>query len=231
MADKRKATPDRLLAALRLFPNKTLVGLLFSNFMPVAMLPTENNPKESEMVVLNTDQNIERAVRFKINHMEQHCENVNDVFFQISKPNRLQMLELFSNIYEFSEKDYSELLIWVWTSTEFPHQLPIPRLVKIFERANTQLMMDDEEKHVYANFPETVTIYRGTQDKKAKVRGLSWTTNYETADRFCTRWKMGTGNLYSADIRKKDILLYTNGRNENEVVVNPRKLIQLQKVK
>ena len=217
---KTMLTKKRLIGTLKMFPTELQRDLLydrmpFNGVPPVVMLP------ETGMLVLDTDENIRKALDFKYGCLEK-AKSISEIFFWITKPNRLQILEFVINIFQINKKDYSEILKSIWVSTEFPHQMPIPKLVSMFRQADTELMMSDEDKTGYNNLPEVVPVFRGLQDKRSKLKGMSWTTKYETAEWFANRWKQG--KLYRAEISKKHIFMFTNDRNEYECVVNPRHL-------
>ena len=219
-----KVTVDFIGTVLRMFPRDSQLDLLFQRMPfgmpPVILVPDGNG---SKMMVLDNNENIQKAITFKLDYMINSSKSVGECFYHISKPNRLQIFEIISNMREFTEKDYNTILKNIWVTTEFPHQMPIPKLVKLFRKANPKLMMTDDDISIYSNLPETVTIYRGLMDKKSKVRGLSWTTDFERAEWFANRFNRG-GKIMKADIKKQHIFMFTNDRSEKECVVNPKGL-------
>ena len=87
--------------------------------------------------------------------------------------------------------------------------------------------MDEEERTAHQALEDTVTVYRGVTPYNAKnIRALSWTLDRKTADRFAHRFGE-EGTVYEAQIPKKYILAFFNGRNESEVVVDPKHLEQI----
>lgn len=58
------------------------------------------------------------------------------------------------------------------------------------------------------------------------IKALSWTLDRETAEWFAHRFGE-EGTVYEAQIPKKYILAFFNGRNESEVVVDPKHLEQI----
>lgn len=72
----------------------------------------------------------------------------------------------------------------------------------------------------YIRDKDIVTVYRaGEEDiQKAKYR-ISWTTNKEVAEFFLKEYKnRHANNLYEGKIRTKDIIAFTNSKNEFEVM-------------
>lgn len=145
-----------------------------------------------------------------------------------TKPYRLQLLSFIQ--YDIDRKKLGELLSWAWTQTEFPHQYSIQMLIELFERADKDALMNEEEKKILSGLDEQVIVYRGTQSNKAKKRGLSWTTSQAKAGWFAERWKTKQGKVYKATISKRDVFAYFGGRSEQEIVLNPRKLKNIKEI-
>ena len=71
---------------------------------------------------------------------------------------------------------------------------------------------------------DTVTVYRGvTTINSDNLLALSWTLDYETADWFARRFDED-GTVYKAQIDKEHIFALFNGRDESEVVLDPKYL-------
>lgn len=79
----------------------------------------------------------------------------------------------------------------------------------------------------YQELEDTVTVYRGVTSYNAKnIKALSWTLDRETAEWFAHRFGE-EGTIYEAQVRKEHILALFTGRNESEVIVDPRHLEQI----
>ena len=75
-----------------------------------------------------------------------------------------------------------------------------------------------------AELDDTVTVYRGvTTINSDNLLALSWTLDYETADWFARRFDED-GTVYKAQIDKEHIFALFNGRDESEVVLDPKYL-------
>ena len=84
--------------------------------------------------------------------------------------------------------------------------------------------MDEAEQAQLAELDDTVTVYRGvTTINSDNHLALSWTLDYETADWFARRFDED-GTVYKAQIDKEHIFALFNGRNESEVVLDPKYL-------
>ena len=88
--------------------------------------------------------------------------------------------------------------------------------------ADKSLLMNDEERRLYLALPDEMTVYRGIRGR-GSLKALSWTTDIEQAEWFAKRWDK-KGKVYSAMIRKEDVLSMFMSRGESEVVVDYTKL-------
>lgn len=75
-----------------------------------------------------------------------------------------------------------------------------------------------------------MTVYRGVTSYNAKnVKALSWTLDENVAQWFAHRYGE-QGTVYQAQIRKDDIYAIFTGRNESEVMVDPKQLVNIEPV-
>ena len=87
--------------------------------------------------------------------------------------------------------------------------------------------MDEEELREFGELDDTVTVYRGVTPHNAKnIKALSWTLDRKTAEWFAHRFGED-GTVYEALIDKEHICALFTGRNESEVIVDPRYLREI----
>lgn len=87
--------------------------------------------------------------------------------------------------------------------------------------------MDEEELREFSELDDTVTVYRGVTSHNAKnTKALSWTLDRKTAEWFAHRFGE-EGTVYEAQIDKEHICALFTGRNESEVIVDPRYLREI----
>ena len=138
----------------------------------------------------------------------------------------LSMVDLINN----SDDCMGQLLSTAWTQEECPNQdcnVSKRELVALFRSVPPESLMDEEERAAHQALEDTVTVYRGVTPYNAKnIRALSWTLDRKTADWFAHRFGE-EGTVYEAQIRKEHILALFTGRNESEVIVDPRHLEQI----
>ena len=98
----------------------------------------------------------------------------------------------------------------------------------MFRQADPIILMDQGERKKLAELEDTVTIYRGVTSLNAdNIRSMSWTLDKSVAKWFAYRFKEN-GTVYEAEINKKHILALFIGRNESEVVVDPKYLQNIE---
>ena len=110
------------------------------------------------------------------------------------------------------------------------HNVSKRELVALFKSVSPQYLMDQDEYQVYQSLGDIVTVYRGVAlSNKTSVKALSWTLDYKTAEGFAHPFGK-EGTVYKAQIQKKHIHAYFAGRNESEVIVDPRYLEQIMQM-
>ncbi|MEC6832985.1 hypothetical protein VXS06_14555 [Photobacterium toruni] len=128
----------------------------------------------------------------------------------VERPFRLEYAIKYLNF--ISDTEYWDIVDFIWTDSEIP-SIHIELWKTIFNSrkyANPTL-----KTAAFKDLPEQVTIYRGGNKK-----GLSWTTNRETAEWFAKRFSLNQ-TVMTAVVNKSNILHYTNSRNEQEIVAAP----------
>ena len=154
-----------------------------------------------------------------------------EIFLMLNKTYALTFIKYAKD--GLSAAEFSEILADAWIKAEAPNMdvnVSKTELVGLFNQADKQSLMTEDEQKRFADLTETVTVYRGVTSYNAKnVRALSWTLDRSKAEWFAHRFGED-GKVYQAQINKADILAIFTSRNESEVVLNPRKLQQLKAV-
>lgn len=195
-------------------------------------LPDKTEPVGFRLVHMDNPEEVEELLQSKLDNLRR-CKTVSQIFWMVNKPDRLQLLHILKGIYTFDKQEYSEILRECWISTEFPHQMSNRHLIDLFNSAYTGFLMTKEEIEALGAQPEIIQIYRGVSDKRTRHKALSWTTSYKVAHWFAHRWDKASGTqpeVLKSSIRKSDVYMYTNDRNEEEIVVNPKRLKKLQNI-
>ncbi len=158
-------------------------------------------------------------------------KNALSIYHLIEKPYVLGFLKYAAP--SLSKADYSSILADAWIRSEQPNHdpnLPQSRLLAMFRAADPKLLMDDEERERLDSLENTVTVYRGVHSAKSDgVCAMSWTLDKDTAAWFASRYGR-QGKVFEAKIEKKHICALFLGRNESEVIVDPKYLTDVTQV-
>ena len=149
----------------------------------------------------------------------------------ITKSYALGFLKFARN--SLSEKDFASILSDAWIRTETPNNDPNlskKDLLSMFKSTDPRLLMDEDDYQRFMDLDDVVTVYRGVTSMNAKnIKALSWTLDRDTAEWFAYRFGEN-GTVYEAQIQKKYIYALFTGRNESEVIVDPKHLIAIAQV-
>ena len=151
------------------------------------------------------------------------AENSKQLFFLLNKPYYLTFLKFSAPV--LSQEDLGHLLADAWILEECPNQdrnVSKRELLALFRSVPPEFLMNQEERAAYKSLEDIVTVYRGVTSYNVK----NVTLDRDTAEWFAHRFGE-EGTVYEAQIPKEHILAYFNGRNESEVVVDPKYLEQI----
>lgn len=201
-----------------------ILGFIHHPFFNSTFIPYKN-----ELIDIRKD-----TSKFKeyVKELKEHIKNEDSVFgimFHITQPYQLLFFSLIENYLD--EQTFATLLKECYTETEFPNRdvnVPVNKIVKMFEKANKELLMDEDELKIFNNLEDELTIYRGFYSDEY-YDALSWTLDIDKAHFFATRFSKDTGSIYQANIKKEDIYAYFDCRNEKEIIVDYNKLYNITK--
>lgn len=208
--------------------NEKIPIFLNHPFFDTVLFPLHSNgDAELDFVDITTPDNLQKA-RDEIKSKTIDRVKNSLQFLSIIRKPYLSAFFKYINIY-LSERDYNNFLREMWISVEFLYNdqnVSRNEFIKYFKNANSSMLMEHEDLEIYKNLPDEIEIYRGVKPDSSP-KALSWTLNKEVANWFAKRFE-DNGVVYKAKIKKKDILAYFNQRNENEVVVDFKKLYDIE---
>ncbi len=156
-----------------------------------------------------------------------------DILYMVNKPYRFEFLKAVLNL--LSKEDFSELFADVWVNNEGTNHTSVftqKELAELFSSCDPEYLMDEEEREVFRNLPDELTIYRGVaQRRENNVQVFSWTLSKDQAEWFSRRPAgpclppRTNGVVYQANIKKEHIFAYF--ALEEEIIVNPPKLYNI----
>ena len=169
--------------------------------------------------------------RKQVGSVIDEADSAFQIYMMVTKSYALGFLKFARN--SLSEKDFAELLADAWIRTEAPNNDPNLSkrdLLSLFKATDPALLMDEEDYQQFQDLDDVVTVYRGVTSMNAKnVKALSWTLDRDTAEWFAHRFGEN-GTVYEAQIQKQHIYAYFSGRNEDEVIVDPKYLTEITQV-
>lgn len=154
-------------------------------------------------------------------------DSIRRLLFSINKPYRLDVFNILCD--NLSDKVYNEILSWIWSSTEFPHQSGIMKINRLFKKIIPRLFMNKDDLEVFNNLPDKIKVYRGLQGSKSKIKALSWTLSLEKAKWFANRFSF-KGDVFEMEIDKKNIYAYINSIGEKEIILNSNFVRNYEKI-
>lgn len=185
------------------------------------------NIKTGEVINLIEDEEAlkkEKALRLK------RMKNMSplQIAFCVSKPYRMLYLSLAFPY--LTKKERSEIMHEVWISVENINgniNVSQMEILKMLRKCNPKYLMGQENFKVYENLPDTFTVYRGLQEN-AQEDGLSWTLSKDVAEWFANRFD-NEGEIIEKVIHKSEVIAYFNDRDEEEVVLDIKKVLKREK--
>ena len=160
------------------------------------------------------------------------CESISELVCLIRKSYRLSYLLYLREEKIITKKECGNLLAENWTLIEnlsVDVNVGKSTVLSWIKAADKEKLMDEQELKKYQNFPDVLTIYRGCRVAEA-VKGMSWTLSESKARWFAKRFDRGGGVTFRACINKKDIVCYLADRGEQEVVVDYRKIFDVEQI-
>lgn len=187
----------------------------------------EKNGSLKTVNLLDEPDALRRWTEFR--HQEiNEAETAYELLLMITKPYKLAFLKYAAS--DLSEQDLALFLSHAWTITESPNSDPNlskRELLSMFRAVDPKLLMAEEEYALFQELDDVVTVYRGVTPYNAEnVKALSWTLDRETAEWFAHRYGE-QGTVYEAQIEKEHICAVFLGRNEAEVILDPKHLMEL----
>ena len=183
---------------------------------------------EPQCVDITTNKEAMHEWRQMVCQQIDSAKSAFEIYMMTNKPYGMTFLKYASH--HLSKQDFSEILADAWIRSENPNNDPNltqNKLLSMFQSADPSHLMSQDELNTMNELDATVTVYRGVTSFNAKnVKALSWTLDRSVAEWFASRFDED-GTVYQAQIDKLHIYAYFNGRNESEVIVDPKYLMNI----
>lgn len=143
----------------------------------------------------------------------------------------LKVMLLNQLYWEISEKERYDMYVEIYSLIDYGHSKIKPMIVQdavkrqpagVRERLLRTLDRYGEG--------DSLTIYRGEGTKSiSSTEALSWTTSLSVATFFAFRYDT-EGKVFQATVKKEKVIDFLNGRHEEEVIVMPQHVENLQEM-
>lgn len=157
----------------------------------------------------------------KAEKLEQ-CMNI------INQGNRFDYLNFLHKYKVITDQECADALYSVWTMQErfYNCGMAKTKMIKFMKMAEKSLVLPDDIDKLSED--SMITVYRGV--KEDDYKGLSWTTDKNTAIWFAKRFSYDVDKCYvfKGQLKKKDIIAFFDCRNESEIVCDYRKIREIQ---
>lgn len=158
-------------------------------------------------------------------------KNWNSYVFIHERPYRFNALMTVLHVHQLRDEVLkSELVASVWIDSENIWQNHQQWKRTWASLKKPSLTMEADELKALKAMPDILTVYRGIGAQTHNPNGLSWTLSKEKAVWFAQRFKRISPTLISGQVKKVDVYAYFTGRNEQEIVVDPRKIERKEKM-
>lgn len=195
-------------------------------YQTVVVRKTKENPVGVEILDIRDGDNLEKIKKQYIELIDR-CSKAIDFFMIINKPYSGLFFKLVKDF--LSIEDYTDMLVDLWTIMEYPNaDVNVSKTEWLSFWRKAKINYSPEDKKVIESLPDEFYVYRGLMPR-AKRNALSWTLDKNRAIWFAKRFKPN-GKVYRAIANKKDILAYLSNRNEDEIVIDYRKLKNMEEV-
>lgn len=231
----KKTDLDGLKKLAHLFlyfePEPTDVGLFIKHpFTDSPFVPFKTNDGYGVANILE-DKDAFKDWKSQMREIINDTESPQQISMLLTKSYKFAFLKYAMEY--MSQDDFSEYLSDAWISCEMPNRDPNFtkfQLLGLFKKANPQKLMSEKDYEFFKNLDDEITVYRGvTPYNSDEVKVLSWTLDKEKAEWFAHRFDQ-EGTVYEARISKADIYAYFSDRNESEIIVNPKGLMNVHDI-
>lgn len=156
------------------------------------------------------------------------AEKLEQYINAINKGNRFDFLNFLHKYNVITDQECADALHSIWTMQErfYDCGMAKTKMIKFMKMAEKSLVLPDDIDKLSDD--SMITIYRGVKENDYK--GLSWTTDKNTAIWFAKRFSYDVDKCYvfTGQLKKNDIIAFFDSRNESEIVCDYRKIRDIQ---
>lgn len=185
-----------------------------------------NTMKNGELAFVSIENaDFEDCCRENMKIQVEGCKSISNICFYINKPWRLFYIRLLFEANIISSEDLGTALNDIWTTVENISgdvNVNYMDLVEMFQKADENTLMTDEEREYLHSSKDMLTLYRGvTSYNMENKTAMSYTDKEETAKWFARRFPSDVRQVWKIQIPKSKVIAYYNNRDEHEFVIDP----------
>ena len=215
-------------AYLPIEPSEKIPILMSHPFLDTAvtLVPTKNG---QEMINVLEEDGEKQFRAFLVDRLKK-TDKLTGFLLLLSKSYRFTFLDHIQDY--LSNDDLGMCLRYIWEDSEYTNSGSVftkKQLVSLFNRSSKSTLMDEEELPVFQEFPERITIYRGTTSvNSGDLKVFSWTLSRKKAEWYSKRFDDDVQNIFQAELPKDGVFAYFS--TDEEIIANPYKLENIQQV-
>ena len=222
----------KTLLHLEIQPTKFSPVIVSHPFTDTGIIGLPDKNKKTKMIDLLRDSEGRDDWRVYMTNRIEKSETVSEILAFVTKPYKLTFIS-FAEQY-LSKDDLSDAIRCSWSSIEIiSNDIDVSpsRIRTLLKKCNPLLLMDATEKKEYASLPDVITVYRGVNGLKSQkqIKSFSWSLDKDIAEWFSSRFG-GDSHVYQAEIEKAHVFAYFKGRGEEEIVVDPKFLLNITEI-
>ena len=155
-------------------------------------------------------------------------EEIQEIMVNANSYNRISEFAKISR--HLKGRVYWETLKYAYSCSDnlYSHRF-IVRSLFLKNELDRTFLMDEEERDIFRQLPNSLLIYRGMSKRELKSEslGVSWTLKKEVAEFFAFKYgrNHATNNqpkiVHQLIVDKKDIIAYFGDRSESEIIYIP----------
>lgn len=162
---------------------------------------------------------INEAFKLKKRKIEQAIQDQDWVFYVAlhEKPYRLDAIRIIDPLIKTNTLYWHIVReTWIICENVWEQKKEWYKILTSKRRGDPKQFMPEEDRKVWDNLPDKITIYRGHQGINKK--GFSWTLKEKTALWFAKRFESKTAWVEIKTVNKKDCFAYLSIRGEDEII-------------
>lgn len=189
----------------------------------------EENGEIQRLNIFQSPRNLEKAKRFMTCQIDA-AKDILSIGYFLQSPYRLQFLEIIESSLALEDMALYLAAFWRWPERKTViNGVKKSKIKKWLAACDKNILMCEEDRKVFDNLKDPVTVYRGVTDESMGdlPSTITWAVNIDDAVWYARRYlAMGRERsyVYQAAVDKKDIYACIHNSRSTDALVNGRGL-------